>query len=520
MRRTAPFLLAIVAGCAGGAGTGTPEPTIDLATVAPVAETFTDEDLKHLGFLLTEEQQERYQSLDPAGRADLMRVVWAELDPTPTTELNERKLEHYRRLAYAVSEFAIDREPGWDRRGELLLRYGPPDQRREIAADVVEGLGVVPPREIWVYARLGQAYKLQDPRLQNDFRDFFDVGVEHDTMTPRSIEASRDAQRELDDPTASLRVRREDLDDFQDPEEALREQRLETLYARGQEAYRLKPEVYVHDFGGGRLDYVFDVLSFGEAEEEGATHLAINTAFWANDLTYFTEGAQDVAVLGSQAVLKTMDYRTVARRDLVTRDRRAAGSARAGQLVLAQLTLDVPPGHYRLALSVQDSLSRDIGVFKTEVWAKPFPEGELRLSDIQRALDVRPGSPGDPFLRGPLQVVPYPLGTFPRDRDIYLYFEAYNLSLSPEGDCFYGVDFLIKPVASAPPRWFGSSRGQVIPGVASTFDGTTKGPIVREHIIFDPANFTDDEYDVEITVHDRLNKKSAAGTIRFAVQGR
>jgi GWxTD domain-containing protein len=450
----------------------------------------------------------------------MMRVVWAELDPTPTTELNERKLQHYRRLAFALSEFAIDREPGWDRRGELLLRYGPPDQRREIPADVLEGVGVVPPQEIWVYARLGQAYKLQDSRLQNDFRDSYDVEVERDTMTPRSIEESRDAQRAIEDPTASLRARREDLDDSPDPEQALREQRLETLYARGQEAYREKPEAYLHDFGGRRLDYVFDVLSFGESEQEGATRLEINTAFWANDLTYFTEGAEAVAVLGCQAVLKTMDYHPVARRDQVTRDRRAADANRAGQLVLGQLALDVPPGHYRLALSVQDSLSRNTGIYTTEAWVKPFPEGELRMSDIQRALDVRPGQPGDPFLRGPLQVVPYPLGTFPRDRDIYLYFEVYGLSVSPEGDCFYGVDFLIKPVASAPPRWFGSSRGQVIPGVASTFDGTAKGSTVREHIIFDPANFTDDEYDVEITVHDRLDERTTSGTIRFAVQGR
>lgn len=519
MRRLAPFAPAFLAGCVGAAGTLGPRPTIDLATVAPVAETLNDQDLTHLRLLLDESQQEAYLAADPAGRAELMRLVWAELDPTPTTELNERKLEHYRRLAYALAHFAIDREPGWDRRGELLLRYGVPDQRREISADVVEGVGVVPPQEVWVYARLGQAYKLRDERLQNDFRDFFDVAPESDALTPRSIDASRDARQQFADPAASLRTGREDLDDYQDPEEALREQRLETLYARGQEAYRVNPETYLHDYGGGRLDYVFDVLSFSDGTER-TTRLAINTAFWASDLTYRAEGEQSVAVLGSQAALKTMDYRSVTRRDQVTRDRRRTGAPVTGQLVLDQLVLDVAPGHYRLALSVQDSLSRDTGIFRTEVWAKPFPAGELRMSDIQRALDVRPGSPGDPFLRGPLQVVPYPLGTFPQDRDIYLYFEVYGLSLSPEGDCFYGVDFLIKPAASEPPKWFGSSRGQVIPGVASTFEGTGKGSTVREHIVFDPATFTDDEYDVEITVHDRLDERTTAGSIRFAVQGR
>jgi GWxTD domain-containing protein len=515
----AALACAALAGCAGGSRPGAAGPAIDLTAVAPLAETFTDGDLDHLGLLLDEERRERYRGLDEAGRAELMRIFWAELDPTPTTDLNERKLEHYRRLAYARTHFAIDREPGWDRRGELLLRYGSPDQRREIPADVAEGVGVVPPQEIWVYARLGQAYKLQDPRLQNDFRDFFDIEVERDALTPRAIEASREAHEVFVDPRASQRAEREDLDAYQDPEEAEQERRLETLYARGQEAYRVNPESYLHDFGGGRLDYVFDVVNFGEGEG-GATRLAINTAFWASDLTYLTEGGEAVAVLGCQAVLKTMEHRPVARRDQVTRDRRAAGAARAGQLVVSQITMDVPAGSYRMALSVQDSLSRDTGIFTTEVQVRPFPSGELVLSDIQRALDVRPGRPGDPFLRGPFQVVPYPLGTFPRDRDIYLYFEVYGLSVSPEGDCFYGVDFLIKPRASEPPKWFGSSRGQVIPGVASTFEGTGKGSTVREHIIFDPATFTDDEYDVEITVHDRLDDRSTSGSVRFAVQSR
>ena len=71
--------------------------------------------------------------------------------------------------------FAADEAPGWDRRGELLLRYGAPDQRTEVFAEVVEGVGLVPPKEIWVYTALGQAYELEDPLFQGVFRDSYDL---------------------------------------------------------------------------------------------------------------------------------------------------------------------------------------------------------------------------------------------------------------------------------------------------------------------------------------------------------
>jgi hypothetical protein len=287
---------------------------------------------------------------------------------------------------------------------------------------------------------------------------------------------------------------------------------------RGQEAYGERPHAYLHDHGGGKLDYVFDVLNFA-AGRPGRTRLEVNTAFWASELEYMPEGDGYVAVLEVEAAVKSMDYEEVARKSAMTRDPKDSIDDLAGRLVLDRITFDLDPGEYRLALSVRDSLSRKIGIFQTETSVRAFPPGEMRVSDIQLALDVRSGEPGDPFLKGPYQVVPYPVGTFPSDRDIYLYFEIYGLAPSPTGDTLYSVDFLIKPRERSTSSWFGSSKGRVVPGVTTSFDGAGREGVVREYIVLDPSTFQTGVYDVEITVRDRVSDREAGRSISFGVRG-
>ena len=44
----------------------------------------------------------------------------------PVTEANERLLEHYRRVAFALENFGTYASP-WDDRGNAYIRYGDPD---------------------------------------------------------------------------------------------------------------------------------------------------------------------------------------------------------------------------------------------------------------------------------------------------------------------------------------------------------------------------------------------------------
>ena len=536
-RRTGLAIGALVGLVGCGGPTVAPGPAIDLAAVAPEPETFELEDLEHLRWILEPSQIPIYEALDPPQRAELLRVRWAELDPTPTTIENERRDEHYRRLAFVRAHFAREDPPGWDQRGELLLRYGSPDVRTQSLAEVLPGRGLVPPKEVWVYAWLRQAYELEDRRLQDDFQDAFrdkettrqdlrvdtshltDVstlpgGVKHEALSrEKTLDEWEIDSEEMSSPRAG-RGRFAPVD----AEQAHRREVLSHLVERGREALDSRTQAFRHDYGGEQLPFAFDVVNFA-SRKPGQTRVEVHIAYRGEDLGYVPEEDAWEAVLNAEAVVKTMEYRELDRMAKKFTHRQTRIDSLAGHLVLDQVALDVPPGEYRLALSVVDSVTSKVGMFEAPIAVRRIPRKQLSLSDIQIALNVGP-TPGEnaPFTKGDLQIVPFPLSTFPRDRDVFLYFEIYGLAAAPKGSRLYTVDFLVKPRTVKTGSWFGSSRGRLIPGVRTSYDGITTQETAQEYLELATDTFGEDVYDLEITVTDRVNDRRAFGRVTFSIQ--
>ena len=61
-------------------------------------------------------------------RGAFLDSFWSDRDPDLTTAANERRLEHYRRVWYAIQNFSEGKQP-WDQRGEVYIRFGEPDHR-------------------------------------------------------------------------------------------------------------------------------------------------------------------------------------------------------------------------------------------------------------------------------------------------------------------------------------------------------------------------------------------------------
>lgn len=82
--------------------------------------------------LLPRDEREGFAAVDGAARVALERAWYTAKDPLYLTEVNERELEHYARLAWAELYFA---EPGsgksgWESdRGRIWIRYGRPVRR-------------------------------------------------------------------------------------------------------------------------------------------------------------------------------------------------------------------------------------------------------------------------------------------------------------------------------------------------------------------------------------------------------
>lgn len=146
-------------------------------------------------FIISPEEKEVFQALTtPEEKEKFIEQFWKRRDPDPLTPVNEFKVEHYRRIAYANERFHTG-VPGWKTdRGRIYIMYGPPD---EILGKPVGGTYVRPfhegggntavfPFELWRYnyiEGIGNDVEIEfvDPHQSGEFRLARDA-MEKDAM--------------------------------------------------------------------------------------------------------------------------------------------------------------------------------------------------------------------------------------------------------------------------------------------------------------------------------------------------
>ena len=76
-------------------------------------------------YIISDEERKAFKQLsNDEERDQFIEAFWQRRDPTPDTEENEFKEEHYRRIAYANERFASG-IPGWKTdRGRTYIVYG------------------------------------------------------------------------------------------------------------------------------------------------------------------------------------------------------------------------------------------------------------------------------------------------------------------------------------------------------------------------------------------------------------
>ena len=80
-------------------------------------------------YIITDEEKAAFKRLSTDDeRQQFIEQFWLRRDPTPDTEENEYKEEHYRRIAYANEHYPSG-IPGWKTdRGRIYIVFGPPDE--------------------------------------------------------------------------------------------------------------------------------------------------------------------------------------------------------------------------------------------------------------------------------------------------------------------------------------------------------------------------------------------------------
>lgn len=89
----------------------------------PERELYTD-----ISLVASAEELEAYWAATEEEKATFLNRFWLKRDSDILTAINERVIEHYRRVWYARTFFAAAASP-WDKRGEVYIRYGQPDYR-------------------------------------------------------------------------------------------------------------------------------------------------------------------------------------------------------------------------------------------------------------------------------------------------------------------------------------------------------------------------------------------------------
>ena len=94
--------------------------------VGKTYKKWLDEDVR---YIISDQEREAFKRLSNDEERDaFIEQFWLRRDPTPDTLENEFKEDHYRRIAYANEHFAAGK-PGWKTdRGEMYIKFGPPDQ--------------------------------------------------------------------------------------------------------------------------------------------------------------------------------------------------------------------------------------------------------------------------------------------------------------------------------------------------------------------------------------------------------
>jgi GWxTD domain-containing protein len=105
--------------------------------------------LSKVRYLITKEERKSFLGLPASDRQDFIADYWKKRDPDPDTEVNEFKVEYFKRIKEANFLFREGTTAGWlQDRGRLYILLGPPDNRETYPRGITL---YGKPTEIWYY---------------------------------------------------------------------------------------------------------------------------------------------------------------------------------------------------------------------------------------------------------------------------------------------------------------------------------------------------------------------------------
>ncbi|NIO29821.1 MAG: GWxTD domain-containing protein [Candidatus Latescibacteria bacterium] len=425
---------------------------------------------------------------------------WDLKDPIFTTSENEIQIEHSRRVAYAESAFYIPKWPMWDQRGEVYIRYGPPDVRQIIPSKVTQ-VGLSRAGEYWYYSLHDMAVLFEDAFSNGEYTYYLERVKGPSGIRMKKIKDDIDAPMgkwmEIPDPTPLIAFESA-YDEYQEKQ------------GKFYESIQKTPSTYRYDFDNHRLPFFFSVDNFRGGR--GIDRVDVNVEFEANVSARTNRGKS--SEYHAEAVFWDNRRDEVARRNQRISLPVAEAAVDSMRLMLTQLVVTLPPGFYHMAVTLEEGNTGRIASYKKDIVCEDF-DSKLAISDILFAGKISPATRISPFNRGALEVIPHPIRRYLRTGSIPVYCEVYNLGVNAQGLSSYIVEYRI--IRNSPKElsfWLSRSERKSTPDVSSSFRVAGHGPYDVVHIIVEAENLREGEFTFQVKIIDHV---AAAEVAREAV---
>jgi GWxTD domain-containing protein len=417
-----------------------------------------------VGTFIPVSERDAYAAAPPAPRAVYDRAFWIDADPDPTTERNERALEHTYRvfLADLFYSCAYPRRRGWEtERGQTLIKFGWPDS---------------------VESNMGGSWK--DGRAEKWTYDAEDTVLEF-VFVDEYLNGNLRIPYRADAMVGILR------------------------YA---------PLVTDYESEAAAVPGTMDIVAFKDSDMSGSLCIALrvdaDSLVRAADIARTNHFHFRGVVFDDDWLPETRFADTLWTSETVARSRRGLGPVYDVVRVVP-----VAFDNYHVACTFQDALGRAAARFRADADAYRFVGDQLTLSDIllESAADT-----GAVFVRGERTLHPNTGRRYRSGERLDAYFEVYNLRVA-QGRSDYSVTFLIFEAPETPPpawrRWGGRLAGLVgadrAPSISQTFERSGTAHREGEEVAINVDTLADGRYELVVSVEDAVSGERAEARTAF-----
>jgi GWxTD domain-containing protein len=403
--------------------------------------------------------------LPVAARAEFVRRFWREHDPDLASPENEAQLEYWSRVAQAYFLYFDNKRREWDERGEVYVRYGPPERAdyNPLGVPTVQMFGNGPAYPlntlVWSYPSLGMQVQMQD-RLLSEYY-----------LLPIS--------------------EYEEMDPSPDPQVlALRSDVLSSRGGRG--VFPMLPP-------GARPRPVEGVLARFSGERGPRLLGQVQTQGGPGDSLWAEWVVLDSAMI---EVARATHEPGVSACD--------PASIRA-----ADFAAELPPGRYQVGITVHDAFGRR-GLFRAPIDLAAAP-AMLTLSDAVVTCgrpDVTPPAPG---VTPSVHFEASPGGEVMGSGPLTVYFEMYDLRPDENGQSRFEYECTVRSAEKDPRIWIQRllQPRPRIPEISATRREEQPGNLRRQFVTIPVAELADGRYRLDITVRDLNAGSQAVARVTF-----